>query len=64
MIRDDQFVQRTMSLGSGGNGFYGNPCTKSFQPFSPAEAPMGLNNTFANVCYLNNDVGLPPNPCK
>ena len=62
-IHDDQFVQHTMSIGSGGNGFYGNPCTKTQQPFSPAEAPMGPNNSFLNLCYFNNDIGLPPNPC-
>ncbi len=64
-IHDDQFAANTgYSIGSGGNGFFLNPCTHQPQPFSPVEAPMGSGNTFTNVCYASNDFGLPPNPCK
>ena len=54
------------SIGSGGNGFFANPCTNQFEPFSPVEAPMGANNTFSNVCYMNTDIASlgPPQPCK
>jgi hypothetical protein len=64
-IHDDQFVQFTMALGSGGNPQgYGNPCTNTYEPFPP-EAPMGPDNSFINVCYSSTDIpGLPPNPCK
>jgi hypothetical protein len=68
VIHDDQIPTGSgsgFSIGSGGNGFFFNPCTKSRQPFSPVEAPMGMNNTFTNVCFTSTDiVGLPPNPCK
>lgn len=65
-IHDDQFPNNVgVSLGSGGNGVFGNPCTNSFEPFSPREAGMGSNNTFSNVCYGSTDIAdLPPNPCK
>jgi hypothetical protein len=66
-IHDDQFAQRTMSLGSGGNGFYANPCLKMIVPFSPSppETPMGPNNSFTNDCYFNTDIpALPPNRCN
>jgi hypothetical protein len=55
-IHDDRFVAVGNSIGSGGNGFFANPCTNSFQPFSPAEAPMGSGNTFTNVCYSSTDI--------
>jgi hypothetical protein len=66
MIQDDQFPANAgISLGSGGNGFFDNRCTKSHEPFSPAEAGMGPNNTFTNVCFTStNIVGIKPNPCK
>ena len=65
-IHDDQFVAVGNSIGSGGNGFFANPCTNSFQPFSPAEAPMGSGNTFTNVCYSSTDIASlePPQKCK
>lgn len=64
-IHDDQFPNNVgFSIGSGGNGFFANPCTNSRQPFSPVESPMGPNPPFVNVCYGSNDIGLPPNPCK
>ena len=66
-IHDDQFAGNTgNSIGSGGNGFYANPCTKSDQPFSPVEAPMGGNNTFTNVCYASTDIASlePAQPCQ
>jgi len=66
-IHDDQFAGNTgTSIGSGGNGFFVNPCTNSNQPFSPAEAPMGSNNTFTNVCYSATDIASlePPQRCK
>ena len=65
-IHDDQFAGNTgTSIGSGGNGFFVNPCTNSNQPFSP-EAPMGSGNTFTNVCYSATDIASlqPPQPCK
>ena len=65
-IHDDQFAANTgVSIGSGGNGFFVNPCTNSNQPFSP-EAPMGSGNTFTNVCYSATDIASlqPPQPCK
>jgi hypothetical protein len=63
----DQFAANIgHSIGSGGNGFFLNPCMNQPQPFSPAEAPMGSGNTFTNVCYSSSDLipPLPPNPCK
>jgi len=66
-IHDDQFAGNTgISIGSGGNGFFVNPCTNSNQPFSPAEAPMGSGNTFTNVCYSTTDIASlePPQQCK
>jgi hypothetical protein len=65
-ITNDTFANNTsVDIGSGGNGFFYNPCTGD-QPFSPAEAPMGANNTFSNICYSSSiDVpGLPPSTCK
>lgn len=66
-IHDDQFAANTgIGIGSGGNGFFFNPCTNSNQPFSPAESPMGSNNTFTNVCYSSTDIASlePPQNCK
>jgi hypothetical protein len=66
-IHDDQFAANTgNSIGSGGNGFFANPCTNSNEPFSPVEAPMGSNNTFTNVCYSSTDIASlqPAQPCK
>ena len=53
------------AIGSGGNGFFADPCTHSNQPFSPVEAPMGSNNTFTNVCYSPTDIASlePTRPC-
>jgi hypothetical protein len=65
LIHDDHLATHLgFGLGSGGNGFFANPCTKSLESFSPVEAPMGPNNTFTNVCYPSSDIALPPNPCK
>jgi hypothetical protein len=66
-IRSDQFAGGGgVSIGSGGNGVYGNPCTNSYEPFSPVEAPMGSNNTFTGVCYSTTDIASlePAQPCK
>jgi hypothetical protein len=66
-IHDDQFSANTgQSIGSGGNGFFANPCTNSNEPFSPVEAPMGSNNTFTNVCYSSTDIASlePVQRCK
>jgi hypothetical protein len=67
VIHDDQFSASVgISIGSGGNGFFANPCTNQNELFSPVEAPMGANNTFSNVCYMNTDIASlePPQPCK
>jgi hypothetical protein len=55
-----------IGIGSGGNGVFGNPCTNSYEPFSPVEPPMGGGNTFANVCYPSTDIASlePPQKCK
>ena len=55
-----------IGTGSGGNGVFGNPCTNSYEPFSPVEAPMGSGNTFTNVCYSSTDIAIlePVQPCK
>jgi hypothetical protein len=70
-INNLQIAAVGYGIGSGGNGFFANPCTNSQEPFT-AEAPMGSGNTFANICYnsANPDLGQPPtslpptNPCK
>jgi hypothetical protein len=55
-----------IGIGSGGNGVFGNPCTNSYEPFSPVEAPMGGGNTFTSVCYPSTDIASlePPQKCK
>ena len=55
-----------IGIGSGGNGVFGNPCTNSYEPFSPVEALMGGGNTFTNVCYPSTDIASlqPPQKCK
>jgi hypothetical protein len=63
-IHDLQIAATGVGIGSGGNGFFSNPCTNSQEPFGPFETQMGPGNTFTNDCYLSNTVGLPPNPCK
>jgi hypothetical protein len=64
-IHDDQFAANVgVGIGSGGNGVFDNPCTNNPEPFTPVENPMGTGNTFTNVCYGSNNVGLPANPCK
>ena len=67
-IHDDQFAAPIggPSIGSGGNGFFFNPCTGSNEPISPVEAPMGSNNTFTNVCYSSTNIASlePAQPCK
>jgi hypothetical protein len=66
-IHDDQFAGNVgYNIGSGGNGFFVNACTRSNEPFSPVEAPMGGNNTFTNVCYSSTDIASlkPAQPCK
>jgi hypothetical protein len=66
VIHDDQFPANAgVSIGSGGNGFFVDRCTRTFPLFSPVEAGMGLNNTFTNVCFTStNIVALKPNPCR
>jgi len=66
-IHGDQFAGGGgVSIGSGGNGVFGNPCTNSYEPFSPVEAPMGGGNTFTNLCYSTTDIPSlePARPCK
>jgi DNA invertase Pin-like site-specific DNA recombinase len=66
-IHDDQFAgDKGYAIGSGGNGFFADPCTHSNQPFSPVEAPMGSGNTFTNVCYSSTDIASlePVQPCN
>ena len=66
-IHSDQVAGNAdIGIGSGGNGFFANPCTNSEDPFSPVEAPMGSNNTFTNVCYSTTDIASlePAQPCK
>jgi hypothetical protein len=65
-IVGDDFSGETsgISIGSGGNGFYFNPCANQDQPFSPVESAMGPDNSFSDVCYFNTDIsGLPPSAC-
>jgi hypothetical protein len=50
-IHDLQIAAVGYGLGSGGNGFFSNPCTNNQHPFNPVEAKMGSGNTFTNVCY-------------
>lgn len=41
-IRGDHFAaDKSYAIGSGGNGFFADPCTHDNQPLSPVEAPMG-----------------------
>jgi hypothetical protein len=66
-IHGDQLAgDKGYAIGSGGNGFFADPCTHSNQPFSPVEAPMGSGNTFTNVCYQTTDIATlkPVQPCK
>jgi len=65
-IHGDQIAATGIGIGSGGNGFFANPCTNSDDPFSPVEAPMGGGNTFTNVCYSTTDIASlePVQPCK
>ena len=67
-ILNDQLAAPTggYSIGSGGNGFFHNPCTKSNEPFTPVEDPMGSNNTFTGTCYSSTDIPSlePAQPCK
>ena len=54
-----------MDIASGGDGFWLNPCTGQHVSISPATAPMGSGNTFANLCYsVTNIPNLPPSTCK
>jgi nitrous oxidase accessory protein NosD len=66
-IASDDFSGDTsgISIGSGGNGFFFNPCANMDQLFSPVEAAMGTGNTFSNICYFNTNIsGLAPSACK
>jgi hypothetical protein len=71
LIHDVQIAATGYGIGSGGNGFFANPCTNMPEQFPP-EAAMGPGNTFTNVCYnsANPDLAQPPtnlplsNPCK
>jgi hypothetical protein len=61
-----QIVATGVGIGSGGNGFFFDPCQNAPIPFSPAEGAMGDNNTFNNDCFntSNNIAALPPkDPC-
>ncbi len=66
-IRGDQFAaDKSYAVGSGGNGFFADPCTHANQSFSPVEAPMDGGNTFTGVCYQSTDIASlePVQPCK
>jgi hypothetical protein len=66
-VANDDFSGETsgISVGSGGNGFYYDPCANMSPMFSPVEGAMGAGNTFANICYFNTDIpGLPAPDCK
>ena len=67
-IQNDQFGgNKGYDIGSGGNGFFADPCTNSNQPWTlPVEALMGGGNTFTNVCYSTTDIASlePAQPCK
>jgi hypothetical protein len=64
-IINDQFAaDKGFDIGSGGDGFFSNPCTKAQDPV-PAEAGMGAGNSFPGTCFGTTDIaGLPPDPCK
>jgi hypothetical protein len=66
VISNDAFAaDKGYDIGSGGNGFFSDPCDHMNDPFSPVEAPQGSDNTFTNTCYKTTDIaGLPPNPCN
>ena len=68
VIHDDQLAAPIggPSIGSGGSGFFFNPCTGLKEPISPVEGPMGNNNTFTNVCYFSTNIPSlePAQPCK
>ena len=68
VIHDDQLAAPIggPSIGSGGNGFFFDPCSKTKVPISPVEGLMGGNNTFTNVCYSSTDIASlePAQPCK
>jgi hypothetical protein len=54
-----------MDIASGGDGYWLNPCTGERVPISPATAPMGSGNRFANLCYrVTNIPSLPAPICK
>jgi parallel beta-helix repeat protein len=66
-ITNDSFTANSgLSVASGGNGFYYDLCAGGTnEPFSPAEAGMGANNTFTNLCYTNSNIAsLPASTCK
>jgi hypothetical protein len=66
VIADDAFAaDKGYDVGSGGNGFFANPCTKTNQPFSPVETAGGSGNTFPGTCFTTTDIaGLKPSPCN
>jgi len=66
-IHDLQIAATGVGIGSGGNGFFFDPCQNANIPFGPAEGAMGDNNSFVNDCFnsSNKIPALPPkNPCK
>jgi hypothetical protein len=65
-ITDDAFAgNKGYDIGSGGNGFYVNPCTHSNDPFSPKEGGAVSPNAFTRTCFNTTDIkGLPPEPCR
>jgi hypothetical protein len=66
-IHDLRIAATGVGIGSGGNGFFFDPCQNVVIPFSPVESPMGNKNSFTNDCFnSSNDIAaLPPkNPCK
>jgi hypothetical protein len=65
-MHGDQVAAAGVGIGSGGNGFFADPCTNSNKFFSPAEIAMGGGNTFTGVCYSTTDIASlePAQPCK
>lgn len=74
-ILNDSFAANLgISMGSGGNGFYFNPCLNADTPFPALDSPpgsfvegvMGSGNVFSGTCYDTSNIpGLPPsNHCK
>jgi hypothetical protein len=67
IITNDAFAgNKGYDIGSGGNGFFADPCTHMNEPFQPVEPGQdNTTNTFKSTCFNTTDIkGLPPEPCK